>query len=517
VNARTELLQAPNRQGLGTLELIFRHAQERPASPALKDDEESLSYAQFLDRVSASAAGLRALGVGERDRVGLFLPNSVAFVVTALGCMWAGASFVPLSVEEAPARLSHILEDCGPTLVVARDDRHPLLPSSAARKATRIVDLEQISGRAGQGCEIPRRSKSDAYVLYTSGTTGQAKGVRVPERAFRCSIAASAEALGLDETTRAMCVASFHFDGSYAAVFPTLMMGGSVVIPRREELLSVRRFFSAVSEEGITHTGVSPSYLRLLLSSQKLPVLSTSSLRTFTVGGEECIANDIARLWEVSPGLRVFNCYGPTEATIEVTTYEISRDDVASGKVPIGFPHPGVDFHIINEGTVPVTGPNETGELYIGGSQLMRGYWGDAELTAKVLRDDIVPGTTLYKTGDLVWRDDHGRYFYAGRNDDIVKRNGVRISLTEVARGLRASGKVSAAICLLVDHGGRPAIAAFVVASGQLSAEVVRDARSQLPAAMLPDEVFVLTSLPMTPSGKVDRERLLSEVGRSKL
>jgi len=505
-------------QGSGTLELIFRHAQERPTAPALKDDDESLTYAQFLDRVSASAGVLRSLGVGEGDRVGLFLPNSVAFVVTALACMWLGASFVPLSVEEAPARLSHILEDCVPTLVVARVDHHPLLFSPGARKATRIVDLEHISGQPGQGYDVPQGPISDAYVLYTSGTTGQPKGVTVPELAFRFSIASSAEALGLDETTRAMCVASFHFDGSYAAVFPTLTMGGSVLIPRREDLLSMRRFFGAVSDEGITHTGVSPSYLRLLLSSQKLHSLGASNLKTFTVGGEECIADDIARLWEVLPRLRVFNCYGPTEATIEVTTYEISRDDVASGQVPIGFPHPGVDFQIISESAGLVARPYETGELYIGGSQLMRGYWGDPALTNKVLRDDIVLGTTLYKTGDLVWRDDDGRYFYAGRSDDVVKRNGVRISLTEVARGLRASAQVSAAICLLVDHGGRPGIAAFVEASEQLSEEVLRDAaRSQLPAAMLPDEIFVLTSLPMTPSGKIDRDRLMSEVRRREL
>lgn len=128
---------------------------------------------------------------------------------------------------------------------------------------------------------------------------------------------------------------------------------------------------------------------------------------------------------------------------------------MASGRVPIGFPHPGVDFHIVSEHGAPVEGPNETGELYIGGNQLMRGYWGDEKVTARVLRDVIVPGKTVYKTGNLLWRDGRGRYFYASRSDDVLKRNGVRISLTEVARGLEAGAKVSAVICLLVEHDGR--------------------------------------------------------------
>ena len=233
-------------------------------------------------------------------------------------------------------------------------------------------------------------------------------------------------------------MSSFHFDGSYGTVFPTLLAGGSLVIPNRDDLLFLKHFCNAVLEHGITHTSFSPSYLRLLAASRQLGRLADSELRTLAVGGEECVAEDVARLWAVLPRLRVFNRYGPTEATIAVTTYEVSRDDVKAGKVPIGTPHAGVDFSLARpDGTDNlVERAGEVGELYIGGEQLMRGYWGDEEFSRAVLRSDVVAGEVLYKTGDLAYYDDSGRYFYAGRSDDVVKRNDVRISLGEVASEL---------------------------------------------------------------------------------
>ena len=189
--------------------------------------------------------------------------------------------------------------------------------------------------------------------------------------------------MGLDATTKTLCVSPFHFDGAYGMVFPTLVAGGSLVIPRREKLLFVKPFYDALLEEGITHTGFTPSYLRLLLSwsSSRSPYWTT--LQTLGLGGEECDATDVARLGSFNPNLRVFNRYGPTETTIQVTTYEVTQDDVASGIVPIGMPHPGVSFpHRGWDGSL-VLGPDEVGELYVGGNQLMRGYWGDNELTSQ--------------------------------------------------------------------------------------------------------------------------------------
>jgi D-alanine--poly(phosphoribitol) ligase subunit 1 len=495
--------------GLGrrcdSLSLFMRHAMTRPEALAAEDDAESLTYGQLHERAGVFASGLVALGVVPGDRVALWLPNSVAFVTAALGCLWSGAAFVPLSVDDPPARLERIAYDCDPKVIVA----HGPLADSTGLWSTRSTQVDTVLALAGPVPAPADDPERDAYLIYTSGTTGVPKGVRIPDRAFAWSIMTLASQFGLDPATRALCVSPFHFDGSFGTLFPTLVAGGSVVIPKREELLFVKRFYRAVLGAGITHTSCSPSYLRLVLSSPKLPSLKDSQLRTLGLGGEECVAADLARIWEVLPGLRIFNRYGPTETTIEVTTYEVDRDCVSFGRVPIGVPHPGVRFYLADEEQRLLSRPDEVGELYIGGNQLMRGYWGDEALTAAVLREDVVPGETVYKTGDLVYRDRHGRYVYVGRSDHVVKRRGVRVSLDEIARVLRGVESVTGAVCIPIERDGERGISAFVEAGEEVKVTDLFEAVSlQIPASMLPDEILILGSLPLTPSGKIDRRAL---------
>jgi acyl-coenzyme A synthetase/AMP-(fatty) acid ligase len=378
----------------------------------------------------------------------------------------------------------------------------------AGRRAVPWRELEAAPHEAPERATDPER---DAYIIYTSGTTGTPKGARIPERAFRRAILSAAEIIGLDHATRTLCVSSFHFDGSYGAVYPTLVAGGSLVIPKREDLLFLKRFFNAVIDEGITHSSFSPSYLRLLLAARQLRQLAGSELRTVSLGGEECYAEDVAALWDAVPGLRVFNRYGPTETTIAVTNYEVTPEDVSSGQIPIGGPTSGVSFWLVSpEGTI-IDNAHEAGELVIGGEQLMLGYWGDEALTATVLATDILPGCTVYRTGDLVYRNEDGLYYYQGRLDDVVKRNGVRISLGEVASVFRRLGGVRGAMCLPIEVGGSLGIAVFVEGDTWLTTPDLLDAaKPNLTDAMWPDEVFILTSFPATSGGKVDRQQLLA-------
>jgi len=507
-------LLGPGPEGVdGALRLMLRHADKRPGALALQDEHGRCTYGELAERVVATAAGLASVGVEPGDRVALWLPNSAAFIVTAIACLWLGAPFVPLSVEDPLARLSRTVEDCDPMVIVSAGVELPGGdPVALGRPVVTVPDLLAEGGRVPPPASDPER---DAYLIYTSGTTGSPKGIRTPEKAFRAAIVSVAGLFGLDDTTRALCVSPFHFDGSFGTAFPTLVAGGALVIPRRERMLFVRPFFAALLEEGITHAGFSPSYLRLLLSFPSSSSLSDSRLRTLGLGGEECAAADVAKLWELVPALRVFNRYGPTETTIEVTTYEVRREDVAHGVIPIGLPHPGVGFHVLTEEGVPVSHPGEIGELYISGSQLMRGYWRDDELTARVLRDDVVAGATLYRTGDLVYRDHEDRYVYVGRTDSVVKRNGVRVSLREIARVLGEVSGVRAALCLLTDRNGRLGITGFVEAGPEVTVPALMEAAaSQLPSTMLPDEVFVLPTLPLSSTGKIDGSRLLVDAGR---
>ncbi|MDR3660260.1 MAG: AMP-binding protein, partial [Mycobacterium sp.] len=355
-----------------------------------------------------------------------------------------------------------------------------------------------------------------SYVIYTSGTTGIPKGVQISPEAFFTAVEACADAVGLTADDRGLCVSPVHFDGSFSAIFPPLVRGVPLVIPDREALLFPRRFFSIVVSEGITATSFSPSYLRLLRASGCLARLADTPLRVMALGGEAPSTADIRAVWAASPGLRVVNRYGPTETTIAVAHLELTPELLDAGLVPIGHPHPWSSFHLVDEHGRLVDRPGVVGELYIGGLQLMAGYLNDPALSAAVLRTDVVEGTTLYRTGDLVFRDDRGNYIYVGRSDRVIKRHGVRMSLVEVTEALGGIDGVASAACTTFDLEGDLGVVAFVVPDGELTPVAVRQAASErLPETMLPDQFVLVANLPLTPSSKVDERRLLKEAGLS--
>ena len=497
---------------------ILEHVGSGPDRPAAKDLERDLSYRQLRDDAGLVAAGLGARGVVAGDRVALHLPNSVDFVVAAMACLWVGAIFVPLAVTDPAVRLDAILGDCAPAVVITSDETDQTggtgetesTPTFDRGRWVRISTLRSADGVPSAPARVTERV---AYAIYTSGTTGAPKGVLIGNRAFAAAVAATADALGLDAGTRTLCVSPFHFDGSFGTLFPTLFSGGAVVIRPREALLFPRTFFNAVAREAITYTGFSPSYLRLLLSSPQIGKLAGTSLLV-ALGGEACSAADVHSLWDVAPDVEVFNRYGPTETTIAVTHARVTAESIADGTVSIGQPHPGVTFHVLDDQGCLVDSAERVGELYVGGDQLMDGYWGAPELTADVLRTDVVGGETVYRTGDLVYRTVDGDYVYVDRADRVIKRLGIRISLVELGDAMSALPGVSAAVCVAYDDGGQTGIVAFVVTDSPVSAlDLRRAAGDHLPESMLPDRIELVESLPLTRSSKLDERRLLSDAG----
>jgi amino acid adenylation domain-containing protein len=496
---------------------ILGHGNYEPDRAAVKDLQRDLSYAELCDEAGRLAAGLVTRGVGDGDRVVLHLPNSVDFAVAALACLWVGATFVPLSVNDPAARLALILDDCKPVLALTSVNGEggvPLAPALARFPWATMPDL--LSGRSRPPVPVDDAERV-AYAIYTSGTTGSPKGVMIGSGAFSAAVQATVGALGLGRQTRTLCVSPFHFDGSFGTLFPTLFAGGAVVIRPRESLLYPRTFFNAVAQEAVNYTGFSPTYLRLLLSSPQVNKLSSVSLLV-ALGGEASSAADIRALWSAAPQVKVYNRYGPTETTIAVTHIEVTPELIEDGTVPIGRPHPGVDFYLVDDRGQLVDEEGRVGELYIGGSQLMTGYWGAPHLTSEVMRTDIVPGETLYKTGDLIYRDVTGDYVYVDRADRVIKRSGVRISLIEMGESLTKLAGVSAAACLAFDDGGQLGIAAFVVVdSGVTPFELQKAARAVLPETMLPNRIQIVDSLPLTPSSKLDERSLLAHAGLHEL
>lgn len=502
-----------------TLGLIRRHVETTPDRPAAKDPTRSLTFAELDAEVRAVAGCLAASGVGEGDRVALRLANSLDFLVAALACAWLGAIFVPLAAGEPASRLEVILDSCEPTVVLvpgtpAGDEiaRRTPLPRPCR-------ELSMVTARlAGADPPSPLRAADrPAYCIYTSGTSGTPKGVLTGHRALTAAVTVIAAQLGMSAGSRGLCVSPFHFVGSYGTLFPLPVVGGSLVIAPRESLALPRMFFRILIRERITHTSFSPTYLRLLLGSPEIGQLASSSLVAMSLGGEVLTMADLRALWAAAPELEIFNRYGQTETTIAVTTYRLDRDSLRdAASVPIGPPNPGVAFFVVGEDGRLVDGAGQVGELYVGGPQLMMGYWRDPELTAAALRSDVVAGETLYRTGDLVYRDEQGVYFSAGRVDQMVKRSGIRISLTEVVAALVGLEEVSAAVCLPYDGDDQLGLVAFVTTSAPSSSQKLRHALAELlPATMLPDRLEIVDQMPMTSGSKVDERALLAQAGLS--
>jgi D-alanine--poly(phosphoribitol) ligase subunit 1 len=494
-----------------TTDFLFRVtelARARPDHIAVKDLERSLTYGELIDEVAVVGGGLAAHGVARGDRVAMLLGNSVDFVVTSLATHWVGGVFVPLNVSDPAERIAMILEDCEPSVVVTAG------PDGGVSGAQPAIPFAVL--RAGESGRAPLSEvrPTALYMIYTSGTTGTPKGVLVGSSAFSAAVSATVDALDLDKDTRTLCVSPFYFDGSFATLFPTLFAGGTVVIRPRSTLLFPQTFFKAIASEDITYTGFSPTYLRLLLSSARVRELSGSSLKIIALGGENSSVIDIRKLWSYAPDVKIYNRYGPTESTIAVTHILIAPELVENDVVPLGTPHSGVSFYLVDETGRVHDETNQVGELYIGGDQLMEGYWGAVALTSDVLRRDVVPGVLVYRTGDLVYRNADGHYVYVERADRVVKRSGVRISLVEIASAVRAIEKVDDAICLAFDLEGELGVVVFVVADDSVSVRQVRtEASERLPDNMLPDRVQFVKEFPLTASGKLDERQLLDDAG----
>jgi D-alanine--poly(phosphoribitol) ligase subunit 1 len=491
---------------------IIDRALADPSHPAATDLDRALSYAELIDEAARLATGLNDHGVNEGDRVALLIPNSVDFVVAALASLWVGAIFVPLAITDPPSRLEKIVADCAPALVItsARDGHEP--PASLG--GVQPVPIQELREEARAPAPESNVSSSVAYMIYTSGTTGSPKGVQIGNAAFAAAVRSIADALGITRTTRTLCVSPFHFDGSYANLFPTLVVGGTVIIRPREALLFPRTFFNTVEQEKITYSGFTPSYLRVLLASPQVGNLSNSTLEMIALGGEAISVTDLRAFWARLPSIRVFNRYGPTETTIAVTNVELTPDMIEGGTVTIGQPHPGVSFVLVDDHERVIEAAYQTGELYIGGDQLMDGYWANPELTSHVMRSDLVPNVKLYRSGDLVYHDEDGNYVYVDRTDRVIKRSGVRISLVELSASMNKIDDVVAAACLTFDRDGELGIVAFVISEVVLSAIEARRAASQLiPETMLPDRIEFVTSMPLNTSNQLDEPRLLAAAG----
>ncbi|HET9226936.1 MAG TPA: amino acid adenylation domain-containing protein, partial [Thermoanaerobaculia bacterium] len=462
---------------------LDRVAAERPDAVAVVGpDGTALTYRELFERAGHLAGLLRELGVGPEVRVGLLLERSIDLVAAILGVWKAGGAYVPLDPDYPAERLRFLMEDSGIRVLV---DKHGPKRTHTDDRQPQVRDRESVS--------VPSNS---AYILYTSGSTGQPKGVVVGHRGVVSLLDAERRILELEPGSRLVQTASPSFDVSVLEIFAPLTAGATLFLLSRDTLLSGPGFADELRRLGITVMATVPSL------ASTLPEGDFPALRTVMLGGERVPAEAAAR-W--SAGRRFLNGYGPTEDTIFSTVFE-GPGEPPDGP-PIGRPLANTRAYVVDRlgRLVPVGAP---GELWLGGIGVARGYLGRPELTAERFVPDPFGGRgeRLYRSGDLVrWRAD-GNLEYLGRIDQQVKIRGHRVECGEVEAALARHGGVRQAA--VIGRDGR--LAAYVVPSGPAPAagELRRFLAESLPGYMVPTVWTFLDGLPLSPAGKVDRRAL---------
>ncbi|MET9594007.1 amino acid adenylation domain-containing protein [Streptomyces sp. NPDC006516] len=491
-------------------EAVRAWAVRTPHAVAVRDAHTSLTYAELDARADALSRVLTERGAGREDRVALAAPPSVDTVVAMLAVLRAGAAYLPVDPEYPPARIRHMLDDAEPVLLLTTTATHADLPACDIPWLALDDPATRPENPAGAGTPHPA---DPAYVIYTSGSTGRPKGVVVTHEALANHMDWMARHLDVTPEDRVLARTSSSFDASVWELWLPLTNGAEVCVLPDGANRDPRALVSWMSRFDVTVAQFVPSHLALVLTeaadAEPLP-----ALRAVLCGGEplpRALAHDIAGLWRAE----VHNLYGPTEATIDATAHRFGGQGDAgavSETVPIGRPVDTMRAYVLDGRLRPVP-PGVTGELYLSGPNLARGYLGRHALTATRFVADPFgsTGARMYRTGDLVRWNGHGLLDYVARADDQVKLRGFRIELGEVEAALLARPGVTAACAVIrEDAPGRRRLVAYAVGGDPAARPAaLRDALAEtLPHYMVPGAVVVLDDLPLLPNGKVDRRAL---------
>ena len=488
-------------------ELFAAQVARTPEADAVVFEDERLSYGELDARSSQLAHHLRALGVGPEVVVGLCIERSLAMLVGLLGILKAGGAYLPLDPDYPPERLAFMLADAGAPVLLTRTALRAHLPAHDSSSDGVRIDAAHIVCLDADWPAIARQPTTapvtglapqhPAYVIYTSGSTGTPKGVAVTHDGIPNLAAVQIDRFAITSEARVLQFASQSFDAAVSEIVTVFASGATLVLPTAQR--SGDALAHLIREQGVTHATLPPVLLPDL--PDDLP------LQTLVVAGESC-APDLVGRW--SRGRRMINAYGPTETTVCATMSEALAGAIVP---PIGRPIWNTRVYVLDGGLEPVPA-GVSGELYIAGAGLARGYVGRAGLTAeRFVADPFGPaGSRMYRTGDLArWRGD-GVLEFLGRADAQVKVRGFRIEPGEIEAALvRHAGVAQAAVIAREDGPGGKRLVGYVVPAGDavLDAAALRAHLGQsLPEHMVPSALVVLDRLPLTPNGKLDRRAL---------
>ena len=492
-------------------ELFEAQAQRTPEAVALVFEEQRLTFRELDTRANRVAAILRARGVGPEVLVGLCIERSLEMIVGLLGILKAGGAYVPLEPAFPAARLKLLLDDCNAAILLTQRELLDGLP--ALRCAVVCID---DTGASAPLTEICAKPSNLAYVIYTSGSTGGPKPVAIEHRQIVNYVRGIIERVKFGAGWSFATASALTADLGNTVIFPALCTGGSLHIIARERVADPIAFADYFNRHRIDCLKIVPSHLAALQSGPHPERVMPR--RCLILGGEPSRCDWVESLQALAPECAIFNHYGPTETTVGVLTYRLRGKPPAgiSGTLPMGRPLAHTRIYILDHRGKPVP-PGVSGEIYIGGSSVGRGYLRRAELTAeRFVPDPFIEATDarLYRTGDRARFLADGNVEFLGRLDEQVKVRGFRIEPAEIEATLASHPLVRrAAVVTRENPGGETVLLAFFEpdTSTKVSAAMLRThLREHLPEYMIPGGFVPLENLPLTSAGKVDRQALLS-------
>jgi amino acid adenylation domain-containing protein len=499
---------------------LFEAQVERtPDAVAVAYGNQQLTYRELNTRANQLAHYLQKLGVKPDVLVAISVERSIEMVVGFLGILKAGGAYVPLDPTYPHEHRAYKVKDSQTPVILTQERLVPSLPEHKAQVVRLDTDWEIIAQHSEENPVSETTPQNLAYVIYTSGSTGNPKGVMIPHQGLVNHNVAIAKQYELKPSDRVMQFSSMSFDIIIEELFPSWLVGATIVLRNEEILSSTTKFFQFVEQEQLTLLNLPTAFWHelvngLSLLEQPLP----ASLRLVVVGGEKASRSAYSTwLKLVGEKVRWLNAYGPTETTVTATIYDPVANpetDRFISEIPIGRPIANDLVYILDRHLQPVP-IGVPGELYIGGPNVGRGYLNRLDLTTdKFIRNPFSddPSARLYKTGDTVRYLPDGNIEFIGRIDFQVKIRGFRIELIEIEGALEQHPAVQQTVVLArEDEPGNKRLVAYLVLKPEQSpttSELRSFLREKLPEFMIPTAFVMLDTLPLTANGKVDRRAL---------
>jgi amino acid adenylation domain-containing protein len=496
-------------------------AQRSPNAIAVSEPGRGLSYAELDTLATALARRLLDAGLQRGELVAITLDRSIEVVVAILAVLKAGGAYLPIDPAVPEERQRFIRTDAAARFTLTASKYAALLSGYDGRVFLLDQADQDPAGKdaCGAGVLLPAVTGTDlAYVIYTSGSTGKPKGVMVEHRHVARLFTSAEQHFSFSSQDVWTLFHSYAFDFSVWEIWGALLYGARLVIVPHDVARAPSEFARLLIDEQVTVLNQTPTAFSNLIP-ELLACDSRGALRYVVFGGEALETRRLRgwfdRFGDQSPAL--VNMYGITETTVHVTYKLLSAQDAIDGLNDIGTPLADLTLHVLNERRKPVP-PGVTGELYVGGAGVTRGYLNRPELTAeRFVAHPSLPGEVLYRTGDLARRLDNGALAYMGRNDGQVKLRGFRIELGDIERQMVAHPAVEAAVVVLAGEDDTRQLVAYLVLAGDAGPdwkqELYRHLSAAVPDYMIPGSVVALERLPLTENGKVDRRALPAPAG----